>query len=254
MTALANVQSNKKSFATGSPLDQWITRELARKIDVPIPSAAAAADSVFTMATDTVAHTGGNFTLTAVIRQDGGAEETFTTGNIAYNAAASAIESAIDTAASGVTSWTNADISVAAGATDLQDGNMTITCDGASVTERQVTWTVTDSRTGGTSGANTQTTAGQLERSALAVLLAYGVITGTLPDEDAVASNTVFTKGTDTVNRIPANIVKALMREAAAEDANNSAYVSLEAALYPQDRAPMVQPRTTNDGNVRAKG
>jgi hypothetical protein len=52
---------------------------------------------------------------------------------------------------------------------------------------------------------------------------------------------------------MPKSIQKALMREAAAEDANNSTAISLEAALAPQDKAPSVQPRTTQDGLVRAK-
>lgn len=265
MGALANCLAQAKTFSAGSPLGRWLQTEINRlSVDEAVPTGAAAADSVFTIDTDTVDHTGGDFTLTATIRQADGSEETFTTAAIAYNANAATIEGAIDTAATSasITGWTNADISVAAQNTDLQDGWVNMTCDGTSVTERPVTWVLTDSRTGGTSGATAQSAEGQLERPALAVLMNYGVIVkggtpgdevGALPGQGDASSTTGFTKGTGSESqRMPKAIQKALMREAAFEDSNNGTGISLEAVLAPQDKAPIVQPRTDQDGLTRS--
>jgi hypothetical protein len=109
-------------------------------------------NAVHHLVQDTVARTGGDFTLTVTLLNG----ETFTTAAIAYNAAAATIETAIDTAATGViTGWVNGHISVAAETTDLTDGYVSLTFDGASVSAEpsHVLTVMTDSRTGGTAAS-----------------------------------------------------------------------------------------------------
>ena len=93
------------------------------------------------------------------------------------------------------------------------------------------------------------TTPGQTERAALGVLLALNVISGAVADQDASTSITSFTDSENRNHNIPANIVKALMREAAFEDANNATYHSIEAAVFGpgEDRSPIVEERITGD-------
>lgn len=139
----------------------------------------------------------------------------------------------------------------AAGTTGFSPGDIVVT--GTSVNTGPLTFTYGDLRqhaipvlvnvdgAGGSWGAPSITTAGQSARAAWGVLVNLGVITASLPEQSVDASQTAVTKGADTVS-IPDVIVKALMREAAAEDVNNNSYFSLQAALMPQDRAPLVEP------------
>lgn len=247
MGALATLQTNRKTFGAGSPLDAFITTELAKRVDADVPSAAAAADSVWTLPEDTVDHTGGTFTLTIAVRQSDGSVQTITTAAIAFNAAAATIEGAIDTAATGnITGWTNGDITVAGG--NLQTADVTVTFDGTSVTNRPATVTFNDSMTGGTSPADrdVKTTRGQTERAALGALLNLGIVSGSVPEQDAVATEAAFTIGTN-LNAVPDVVIKALMREAAADDANQGTYFSLEDLIFNQDRAPLVEESKTSD-------
>lgn len=276
-------------------------------------------EAVHVLATDATDHTGGDFTLTFLLKNG----ETFTIAAAGFDVSAAALETLIDTAATGVvTGWTNGDITVTASTTDLQDGTLTLTFDGTSVSNEpsHVLTTMVDSRTGGVSpatlisnttvclqtaidlaavaasitgfiegdivvtgtsvntgpltftyvdklqhnvpvlvdvdgaggswGATSITTAGQEERAALAVLLNYGIITGSVPVQDAANSRgSGFTRGNPALNRMPAAIVKALMAEAAAEDSNNSTYHAIEEALYGRgnDRANAVEPRVSTD-------
>lgn len=277
-----------------------------------------ASNAVHVIATDATNHTGGNFTLTVLLKDS----QTFTTAAIAHNANAAAIVAIIDTAAASITGWTNGDIAVTASLTDLQGGTMTLTFSGSSVSGEpsHTLTTMVDSRTGGVSpspvisnttvgmqaaidiaafavtpggwnpgdivvtgtsvntgpltftyadklqhnvpvlvdvdgaggswGATSITTPGQTERAALAVLLNYGIITGSVADQNAANSRgTGFTKGNPALNRMPAHIVKALMAEAAAEDDNNSTYHAIEEALYDRgnDRANAIEPRISTD-------
>ena len=89
---------------------------------------ASTTDEVQTIAAFANDPTGGTYTLSFDV--NGG--ETFTTAAIAYNANAAAIESAIDTAATGnVAGWTNGDITVSGG--DLTSAAVVLTFDGTSV-------------------------------------------------------------------------------------------------------------------------
>lgn len=85
-------------------------------------------DEVQTIKQYQVNPSGGTYTLSFDVN-DG---ETFTTAGIAFDANAATIETAIDTAASGVvTSWTNGDITVSGG--PLTTGDVVLTFDGLSV-------------------------------------------------------------------------------------------------------------------------
>ena len=249
MGALADLQSQRLTFAPGSPLDRWIDSELARVVDAAVPAEAQLADAVVTLTEDTVDHTGGDFTLTITVRLADGSTEVFTTGAIVFNANAATIEGAIDTAATGtVTGWTNGDISVAGG--NLQTADVTLTFDGASVTGEDQNVVFNDSMTGGTSPATreTKTTSGQSARPALGALLNYGVLVAPVGDQGAATDASTYTKGT-LINRIPATMAKALLREAAAEDNNNSTYHSITRALFgdDNDRAKLVETRVAGD-------
>jgi len=242
MGAMSSLQSQSKTFGANAPINLWITSELVKRLDDAIPTAFAATDAVHSLATST--QTSGNATLTVTLRNG----ETFTTGSIAFDDSAATIEGLIDTAATAasVTGWTNGDISVSGGAVNVAP--VVLTFDGASVTSiaHAVTTLADVDGAGGAWGAVTITTKGQTSRPALAVLKNYDIITGTPPLQDAVAATGVMAKGSGS-NSIPTNIVKALMREASAEDDNQGTYFSLQATLMSGDRAPMRETSKTSD-------
>jgi len=93
----------------------------------------ATSDEVQTIAQFQVNPAGGTYTLSG----ENSASESWTTAAIAYNAIASAVESAIDTAATGqITGWTNGDIAVTeTGTLGLTDGDVILTFNGTSVTQ-----------------------------------------------------------------------------------------------------------------------
>jgi len=248
MGAFSAIQAQAKTFKLSSPLGQWIVSELKKRADADIPTAAAVTDAVHTIAQDGTDHTGGTFALTVTLRNG----EAFTTAAIAFNAVAATIETAIDVAATAatITGWTNGDITVAGGVLQAVGAAVTLTFDGTSVLGTAPDLTVFDGAllTGGAEPATrvARTTAGQTSRPAMGIMLALGIVSGTPPIQSAVASTTGVTKGSNLVS-VPDNIVKALMREASAEDDNSGTYFSLQAALYPQDRAPMVSTTKTSD-------
>lgn len=95
---------------------------------------ATGVDEIQVIAQYTRAPSGGTFTLTF----NDGVNPAITTAAIAWNAADTVIEAAIDTAFTGASypAWTNADISVLeSGAAGLSDGTVTVTFDGTSVDE-----------------------------------------------------------------------------------------------------------------------
>jgi len=101
-------------------------------LDVQAPDSLLAAytavDAVHTIAAD-LDISAGNFTITVTLRNG----ETFTTGSIAFDDAAAAIETAIDSAATSasITGWTNGDITVSGG--DIATADVVLTFDGDSV-------------------------------------------------------------------------------------------------------------------------
>jgi hypothetical protein len=252
MGVYAQLNAQTKTFNGGSPLGTWLASKLAKagqggSVDPPVPAAAAATNGVYDVAQAT--QTSGNMTLTVSVRQANGVVESATTANILFSAVAATVESAIDTALTGVvTGWTNGDVSVSGTAVNNAD-NIVLTFDGTSVAGRTVTVVLNDvDGAGGAWGAVTVTTEGQTERAALGVLIALNVVTPTVARQDASTSNVSFVDSENRNHNVPTNIVKALMREAAAEDANNSSYHSIDAALFDsQDRSKMVEERVTGD-------
>jgi hypothetical protein len=197
---------------------------LRDRVDLSLSSAGAATNAVRTIPTDTVDHTGGNFTLTLRLVDATGRVFTITTGTIAHNATAATITSAINTAVTTAAfpGWTNGDISVAL-TTNLQAGAATLTFTGASVLGKgHGNVTMTDSRTGGTSPSPTvvQTTWGNAAREALQILFETGTLVGTVPA--AGASSFSFVLGQRAMGRIlsPAAI-RVLARDAAIAEFNS---------------------------------
>ena len=106
-------------------------------------SVAPLADEVQVIAQYARAPSGGTFTL-YFEDEDG---NSFTTAAIAWNAADTVIETAIDTAATTAAypSWTNGDISVLeSGTAGISDGTVTLTFDGTSVDDKDWDTTIID--------------------------------------------------------------------------------------------------------------
>lgn len=131
----------------------------AGTIETAVDVAASPRDELQSIALYSGTVSGGTFTLTFVLFSS----ESFTTANIAYDANAATIETAIDVAATAasIVGWTNGDISVAGG--DLNTNPVTLTFDGTSVNERNHALVVMDDALltgGGSGGAITTTTEG----------------------------------------------------------------------------------------------
>lgn len=236
MGVIADLRSAPKTFVTGDPLDQYLDSYLKNHADQTV-SAAAAADAVHSLATST--QTSGNMTLTVALRNG----ESFTTGNIAFNAAAAAVETAIDSAATSasITGWTNGDISVSGGAVNVAP--VVFTFDGASVDEINHPIIVLNdvSGAGGAWGAITITTPGQGTRNAWGVLEALAVVSGSYPTQTAAESNSGVTTGANFDN-IPQWVIRELAREAVEEDVNTASYFTILTSLgIVNDRAPLQQ-------------
>ena len=125
MGVFADLLANAKTFKSTDQIAAFLQSLINSQVDPEVNSAAAATDAVQTWAVST--QTSGNCTLTVLFRNG----ETFTTGNIAFNAAAATVESAIDSAATSasITGWTNGDISVSGGAVNV--GATVLTFDGS---------------------------------------------------------------------------------------------------------------------------
>lgn len=246
MGMIADVVSGKKTFSATSPLARFLTAELAKRLDPPDPDVGAAVNAVHTITKDGTNHTGGTFTITVTLRNG----ETFTTAGIAYNASAATIETALDTAATtaSITGWTNGDITVSGG--NLQTAAVVLTFDGASVAGicHPISSFNGASLTGGAEPTTrvTRTTAGQTTRKPWALLKAWGVISGTIPAQDAAVATTGFTAGGN-LRKIPQWVVRELLQEGAAIDANWNNYYTAAYCLGIEDRAPLVEKAATRD-------
>lgn len=211
-----------------SILDFWL-QEKAAGVDPAQPAAYNAEDEVQTIAQYLVDPTGGTFALTLDI--DG---RVIVTAGIAYDAIASVIEGAIDTAATGVIpGWTNGDIAAAGGTLLVAGAPVTLTFGGGSVAKSSYPLTVFDGAllTGGTVAdpAVSRTTTGQPARFAWAVLDAQGLVTTPLPANNADRRDIVITAGPNnpTNLNIRNDVLNELFRACADEDGNNSTYFGL---------------------------
>lgn len=206
------------------PLDRRAYRELQKVIgegDIVLPAALEAADELQSIAVYDGVVSGGDFTLKFTLASG----ETFTTADIAYNADAATIETAIDVAATaaGVADWTNADISVAGG--NLNTDPVTLTFDGDSVKEQNHALTVMNDSGltgGGSGGAITTTTEGQVDRSGYAILTMLGIVTGTVPAE-GVAPVALVAAATPGERKLSAETIKAVALDIAIVEGNNPA-------------------------------
>ncbi|MHC4702440.1 MAG: hypothetical protein ACYTFQ_17895 [Planctomycetota bacterium] len=156
-------------------------KEIVDEGDIVLSTAMTAADEVQSMAVYSPAATGGTFTLTINFASG----ESTTTAAIAWNAAAAAIETAIDVAATAepITGWTNGDISVSGG--DLTTAPVVFTFDGTSVDELNHPLIVADGAlltpTADSDGAITVTTYGQPNRPGYTILSSLSIVGGTIP-------------------------------------------------------------------------
>ena len=204
----------------------------ARQGDLDYPSGLEAEDEVQTIAKFVVTEGGtlsGSFDLTINVKS--GAESiSFTAAEIAFGASAATIESAIDAVsdqAAGV-------ITVSGGPMDT--ANVVLTFDGAAVAGLNhplATTDVTgiaDDEAGG--GAVTVTNEGQTDRSALAVLVATGVITNSVPVQGVPGSFTANAVVNAPNTLFPSQLlIRALAKEAAAQDELFSIETSILAAV-----------------------
>lgn len=206
------------------PLDSRAYRELQaieNRGNFALPVSLQAVDELQSIAIYVPTVSGGTFTLEFVLASD----ETFTTAAIAFNAAASVIETAIDTAATAasIVGWTNGDISVAGG--DLNTNPVTLTFDGTSVKEQNHDLVVMDDGSltgGGSGGAITTTTEGQSDRLGYGILTQYGIVAGTVPAEDVVPTALVVAASPGE-RLFSAETIRAIALEIAVAEGNNVA-------------------------------
>lgn len=190
----------------------------------------AATDEVTTIPEQTDAGAADTYTLTLTFHGRLAGEAPITTAAIAYNAVDTVIESAIDTAMAAFPSWTNADISVAmGGAAGLDDGTVTLTFDGASVTGAGVEVDLV--ATGFTETTPiVRTATGQADRKATQALMDLNVISGALHAAPALPT---WTKPESFGRRPRTHLIGDLARMTVAEDGNSDAYDAVK-ALYPE--------------------
>ncbi len=214
MGVLADLLASSASFSTDDAADSSIMRFLkSNPIDPALPTNKAATNAVVTVTAN--GETAGNFKLTITV----GLNAPVTTGNIAYNANAAAVESAIDTACAGIPGWTNSDISAACASTaDLAD--VILTFDGTSVAGTRCT---VAAATADFSPTVTETTAGQADRPALGALKALGVVEITTKQYATPVANdfTILTTPASNPNYPPFAVVEALLKEAGFQDRAN---------------------------------
>jgi hypothetical protein len=143
---------------------------------VKLTDANTAVDEVTDIATHLTTTSGGNYTLTVNATVN---SITYTTANIAYNATAAHIESALDTASPATVG--DGDIAVAeSGAAGLSDGNCSFTCSG-NLAQVPVLITIADvdlSGSGHGVGVVTRTTDGHADRNCYQALYEMNIVDG----------------------------------------------------------------------------
>lgn len=159
--------------------------------------------------------------------------QTFTTAAFAFNAVAATIQTAINVAATSasITGWTNGDIVVTGG--PLTTTPLTLTFSGTSVAAKNHSPVViAGTLTGGTVGAVSTSTSGQPTRTAWAALKALGLISTDAPAHGAnlTSATAVFSRG-HFPYKLNNDTVRALVEEAAHDDANDTVSTVLLAAL-----------------------
>lgn len=212
-----------------TPTDAAITDEIKAfsvlQSDPAANSAFTARDEVQSISTFNGTATSGNFTLTLNLA----GESAFTTGNLAWDASAATIETAIDVAATAaaVTGWTNGDISVAL-TTNLNDAAATLTFDGVSVTETRPALTVmNDVDLDANVSTATVTTYGQANRYAWAAMDVMGLLTGGPPVTGETSGLAATTTPLSHLGYPKQETLQALAMQAAIEDGTDAIYQDL---------------------------
>ncbi len=177
---------------------------------------------------------GGNFTINIVDEL----ASAHLTANIAYDATAAAIETAIDVkmTADGYSGWTNGDISVALTG-DLTANAATLTFDGDSVTGKdhgQTAIADVDLVAAGAINGQSETTSGQVKRYAWAIMWAHGMVTSVPEQGDALANDDTLdtTPATTTAHWPRPALRKLLAWQAAIDDDNPTLRTQLEELFH----------------------
>jgi len=181
--------------------------------DFDYPSGFNTANEVQGIAVHSGTVSGGTFTLTPQVT---GA---VATGNINHNANAATIQTAIDTAMTGVAGYVAGHLAITGG--PLTTTPLVLTYSGASVDATNYALVVGDGALltgGGTLGAITQTTAGQSARAAWAFLKVAGIITSAPPDQGSSGTPTVGSGRGQFPFKLNNDTVIALIEEAASKD------------------------------------
>jgi len=183
------------------------------QLDLDIPAAYAEGNEVQELSA--TASTMGNFTITVTLANG----ETFTTGNIAFDASAATVETAIDVAATAepITGWTNGDIAVTGGPADTAP--LVFTFDGDSVAGANHEESVAvDVDLDEAVGVFSTTTDGGPDRPALAALSALGCIAGTPPSFGDEGIGSLVAGDANRPNRPSQSLVGLLLREASVQE------------------------------------
>lgn len=216
-------------------LDRSSGEQLAAKgraVDPVVTGLFAAANEVATIPEQTDAGAADTYTLTVTFY---GAltGKSFTTAGIAFNAVATTIEAAIDTAAASVVpSWTNSDISVAmVGSAGLDDGAVSLTFDGLSVDATPAVVTLTPTGFVAT-GPIVRTTPGRGDRKAAKALFDMNVIAGSLWNSGENPSG-LTRPAYNGQSRPRFQLIRDLAVMAAVEDGRDEIFTQVM-ALYPR--------------------
>lgn len=217
-------------------LDKQVLREIDQYIlqgDVEYPVALVVRDEVQTIVQYTSDPSAGDFTLTFTMRNG----ETFVTGDIAFDATAGTIETAIDTAANGViTGWTDGDISVSGGTLLAAGADVLLTYDGASVAGLNHAQATIDGAglTGGglDSPAENTVTEGQTNRTGWGALIVMGIaVEADVPDQGVAPSAFVSPTTPGSNANYPSQAtIRALAEEASISDDNLATKTEILAA------------------------
>jgi hypothetical protein len=213
--------------------DRVITMQIeqlqVKQGDVPYPSGYTEVDEVQEIGTYNGTVSSGNFTLTVNVD-----DTARTTANIAYDASAATIETAIDTVCSGnVTDWTNGDIAVSL-VGDLTANAATLTYSGNAVDATNhpaVIINDIDLGGGGTVGDVTTTTNGQTVRTALAALNVMGVIDSPPPPQGTTSGLTATSTRASYPEMPRQEVLQALAKQAAIDDDTDAMYSALMTAM-----------------------
>jgi len=160
----------------------------------------------------------------------------YTTANIAYNAADSTIETALDSASPATVP--DGDIVVAGSATNFTDGTMTFTCNGsANVSVMPVLITIADVNLSGTTptvGAVTRSTPGRKNRNGHQAISDLNIAVGCTHDAGAaVTLTTAAAKYVGWSDRASLDVIKWLADVITVEEGTDYTKLQLE-ALYPE--------------------